>query len=379
MAGYKEGAVNDQNYSWGKGRSRARNNTSISYPNNNQANIYVEGAVRSGDDNCNYYRIADYSTTVQVGQGGVNGTGGSWHSAVGIYNYCNWVGNIGHTYTVNRGSADATCTTWTKYWGGGNANYGTAKNSGELYNDVVVAKIPVTVPPNVSNVKFSRTNDSTLVLSWTNNGTGTATPTANYVDGRTNDGSWTNLHKDSKISSYTWTGRSSNSKYQMRVNSYNSAGQNTHQETGIIYTTPSGPKSLSNAVAILVNGSPELSFNIDKGNTKYPSTKVDFQYSNDNSTWRGSSGASGGVYTVNTTNAVALSAGSMDGTLKSYISNMKNGGKLYIRARVWNADNSLASGFSGGVSVAYNEQPQIYFWVPDGTNIANVRIYVNKP
>lgn len=129
----------------------------------------------------------------------------------------------------------------------------------------------------------------------------------------------------------------------------------------------------------MVNGSPDLSFNIDKGNTRYPSTKVDFQYSNDNSTWRGSGGASGGFYTVNTANSVALSAESMDSTLKSYINNMKNGGKLYVRARVWNADNTLASGFSGEVSVTYNEQPQVYFWVPDGTNVANVRIYVNKP
>ena len=166
----------------------------------------------------------------------------------------------------------------------------------------------------------------------------------------------------------------------MRVGAYNNAGNSSdYGYSNYVYTTPSGPKSLSNAVVVLVNGSPELSFNIDKGNTKYPSAKVDFQYSNDNSTWRGSGGASGGVYTVNTTNAVALSAGSMDDILKSYINNMKNGGKLYIRARVWNADNSLASGFSGGVSVAYSEQPQIYFWVPDGTNIANVRIYANKP
>lgn len=379
MAGYIEGAVNDQTYSFGKGRTRARNNTTISYPNNNQANIYVEGAVRSGDDACNWYRLADFATTVQVGQGGVNGTGGSWHSTVGIYNYCNWVGVIGHTYTVNRGSADTSCTTWTKYWGGGNANYGTAKNSGELYNSVVVAKIPAEIPPVVTNVKFSRTNDATLVLSWTNNGSGLSAPAANYVDGRTNDGSWGNLSKNTLITSYTWSGTSANNKYQMRVNSYNSAGQNTHQETGIIYTTPAAPKSISNAVAVIQNGSQELSFNIDKSNTNYPHENIDFQYSNDNSTWRGSGGTVNAVYRVSALGSAVLPASSMDATLKTYINNMKTGGKLYIRARTLNADQSLASSFTSSLSVAFNERSLIYFWVPDGTNVNNVRIYVNKP
>lgn len=235
-------------------------------------------------------------------------------------------------------------------------------------------------PPVPTNVKLVRNSDSQVTATWTNHGSGQTAEKGNWVDGETNQsGSWINL-SDKKATSYAWTGRTSNSCYRVRVGAYNDAGNaGDHGYSNYVYTTPSGPKSLSNAVVVLVNGSPELSFNIDKGNTKYPSAKVDFQYSNDNSTWRGSGGASGGVYTVNTTNAVALSAGSMDGTLKSYINNMKNGGKLYIRARVWNADNSLASGFSSSIGVAFSEQSRVYIWVPDGTNINNVRVYVNKP
>lgn len=231
-----------------------------------------------------------------------------------------------------------------------------------------------------TNVKLVRNSDSQVTATWTNHGSGQTAEKGNWVDGETNQsGSWINL-SNKKATSYAWTGRTSNSCYRVRVGAYNDAGNaSDHGYSNYVYTTPSGPKSLSNAVVVLVNGSPELSFNIDKGNTKYPSAKVDFQYSNDNSTWRGSGGASGGVYTVNTTNAVALSAGSMDGTLKSYINNMKNGGKLYIRARVWNADNSLASGFSSSIGVAFSEQSRVYIWVPDGTNINNVRVYVNKP
>lgn len=376
-----EGALNKQSYSFGQGWTRAWNNTTISYPNNNQAYIKVEGQVRSGDDGCRYYRLADYGTATQVGIGGVNGTGASWHDGAGVYNYCNWVGYVAHTYTVNRGSSDAGCQTWTKYWGQVVNGRGAAKNSGELYNSITVARIPATKPPVPSNVKLVRNSDSQATATWQHTGSGLSIEKKSFVDGETNQsGNWPNLYNGNKTTSYVWKGLSANSCYRVRIGAENDAGNaGTWGYSNYMYTTPAAPKSISNAIAIINSGTQELSFNIDKGNTRYPSTKVDFQYSNDNSTWRGSGGSTGGVYSVNSSGAVALSAGSMDGTLKSYINNMKNGGKLYIRARVWNADNSLASGFSGSIGVAFSEQSRVYIWVPDGTNVNNVRVYVNKP
>lgn len=235
-------------------------------------------------------------------------------------------------------------------------------------------------PPLPTNVRLVRNSDAQVTATWTNNGSGQSAEKGNYVDGETNQsGQWVSL-STALGSSYVWTGRSANNCYRIRVGAYNDAGNaGDHGYSNYVYTTPAAAKSISNAVAIVSNGQQELSFDIDRSNTRYPSTKVDFQYSNDNSTWRGSGGASGAVYTQNTSGAINLTASSMDGTLKSYINNMKNGGKLYIRARVWNADNSLASGWTGSLGVAFNGQSRIYIWVPDGTNVNNVRVYINKP
>lgn len=347
--------------------------TSVGYPNNNQATVSVQCIFQSCGwahainlatcrVSCNGQNSERANRVDNRGQGAGNWSetvvhSGSWTFARGGGWNCGSSASIRNTSGYENGTSSASCSDY-------------------------INGVPVTKPPVPTNVRLVRNSDAQAIATWSHGGSGTSLEKISYVDGETNQsGNWLNLYSGARTTSYTWNGLSTNSCYRVRIGAENDAGNaGDHGYSNYIYTTPSAPKSLSNATVILTNGSPDLSFNIDKGNTRYPSTKVDFQYSNDNSTWRGSVGTPGGVYTANTTSAVVLSGwSSMDGTLKAYINNMKNGEKLYIRARVWNADNSLASDFSDGVSVAYSEQPQIYFWVPDGTNIANVRIYVNKP
>lgn len=347
--------------------------TTVSYPNNSQANVKVDCIFQS----CNWAHAVNLATCRSSCDGqSQQGSSRVDNRGSGVSNWSETV-VFSRTFTVSRTNQNRTISSSAYIQNVSGYENGA---SSATCTDTINANpdLLYQIPPQVSHLKLTRISDTLLKATWTNNGSNTSAPSANFLDVNVNgDTSWPNK-LNTLATAYTWNGTAANGRYQVRVNSYNKAGQNNYVYSNIVYTTPAGPKSLSNAAVVLVNGSPDLGFNIDKGNTRYPSTKVDFQYSNDNSTWRGSGGASGGVYTVNTTSAIALSAESMDSTLKSYINNMKNGGKLYIRARVWNADNTLASGFSSGVSVTYNEQPQVYFWVPDGTNVANVRIYINK-
>lgn len=238
----------------------------------------------------------------------------------------------------------------------------------------------VTKPPLPTNVKLVRNSDTQLTATWKHNGSGTSAETQSYVDGEINkSGQWDPL-STKLATSYTWTGTSANNCYRIRVGAGNAAGNaGGHGYSDYVYTTPATPRGISNTMAIVTNGQENLSFNVDITNVHFPSTKIDFQYSNDNSTWRGAGGNSGAVYTANTGSAILLEAKSMDNTLKSYINSMKNGGKLYIRARIWNEDNSLFSSWSNSFAVTFAANASIYIWVPDGTNINNIRVYVNKP
>lgn len=346
--------------------------TSVSYPNNTQATVNVQCIFQS----CGWAHAINLRTC----RVSCNGANSEKSSKVDNRSHGsgNWSETVVHSnsWTVNRNSG----------WNCGSSAYinnvsGYENGSSSASCSDWISGIPATKPPVPTNVKLTRNSDSELTATWTHGGSGLSAEKKTFVDGEVNQsGNWTNIYNNTKTTSYRWTGRSPNSCYRVRIGAENDAGNaGDHGYSNYVYTTPAAAKSISNAVAVINSGSQELSFNIDKGNTKYPSTKVDFQYSNDNSTWRGSGGTSGAVYSVNTTGAISLSAGSMDNTLKTYINNMKNGGKLYIRARVWNADNSLASGWTGSLGVAFSEQSRVYIWVPDGTNVNNVRVYVNKP
>lgn len=229
-------------------------------------------------------------------------------------------------------------------------------------------KVNVTkVPPQVSNVKLTRNSDSQLTINWTNNGSGNTAPNHNYVDIKTDDGSWVCIHNGGTKTSHVWTGASKGHKYQARVNSGNSAGHNTHVESNIVYTAPESLKEFSDGRVIVVDTNQNLSVNFDSSNVKYTSNKIEMQYSNDNSVWRGINGTIDSVYTFNNAvgSSLSLTNKEMDSTLKSYISALDDSGKLYLRARIYNTDNSLTSSWSDSTLVKLSKQPMVQFYLPD--------------
>ena len=229
-------------------------------------------------------------------------------------------------------------------------------------------KVNVTkVPPQVSNVKLTRNSDSQLTINWTNNGSGNTAPNHNYVDIKTDDGSWVCIHNGGTKTSHVWTGASKGHKYQARVNSGNSAGHNTHVESNIVYTAPESLKKFSDGRVIVIDTNQNLSVNFDSSNVKYTSNKIEMQYSNDNSVWRGINGTMDSVYTFNNAvgSSLSLTDKEMDSTLKSYISALDDSGKLYLRARIYNTDNSLTSSWSDSTLVKLSKQPMVKFYLPD--------------
>ena len=99
----------------------------------------------------------------------------------------------------------------------------------------------------------------------------------------------------------------------------------------------------------------------------YPSDKVEWQYSTDG----GSSWSS-----TQTANGTTISISSSDSTLNSFIMGMKNNNNCYVRIRIYNYDNSIASDWSTAVKIKVALQPICYVNIPDGAKIK--AIYINK-
>lgn len=221
----------------------------------------------------------------------------------------------------------------------------------------------VTVPPVVTNQK-AVLSGSTVTISWINNGSGTSTPTSNYVDVRVDDEDWKNI-LNKKATSTTYS-VSANHKYEFRVNSYNSAGQSTHQATNTIYTAPVTP-TVVNPVSVILPSAGSFNFSANNSDTLYPSDKVEWQYStNGGSSWSSTQTAIG----------TTISVSSSDSTLNSFIMGMKNNDNCYVRIRIYNYDNSIASSWSTAAKIKVNLQPICYVNIPAGATIK--AIYINK-
>lgn len=264
-----------------------------------------------------------------------------------------------HSYSVGNSTSARTLSV-----SAGGPSWSNFDNSSASTTVNVPATPPsVTVPPIVTNQK-AVLSGSTITITWTNNGSGTSTPTSNYVDVKIDDDDWKNI-LNKKATSTTYAVEA-NHRYQFRVNSYNSAGQSTHQSTNTIYTAPVTP-TVVNPVGVILPSAGSFNFSINDSNTLYPSNKVEWQYStNGGSSWSTTHTASGNV----------ISVSSADSSLNSFIMGMKNNNNCYVRARIYNYDNSIVSNWSNAVKIAVHLQPICYVNIPSGASIK--AIYINK-
>ena len=264
-----------------------------------------------------------------------------------------------HSYSVGNSTSARTLSV-----SAGGPSWSNFDNSSASTTVNVPATPPsVTVPPIVTNQK-AVLSGSTVTITWTNNGSGTSTPTSNYVDVKIDDDDWKNI-LNKKATSTTYAVEA-NHRYQFRVSSYNSAGQSTHQSTNTIYTAPVTP-TVVNPVGVILPSAGSFNFSINDSNTLYPSNKVEWQYStNGGSSWSTTHTASGNV----------ISVSSADSSLNSFIMGMKNNNNCYVRARIYNYDNSIVSNWSNAVKIAVHLQPICYVNIPSGASIK--AIYINK-
>lgn len=264
-----------------------------------------------------------------------------------------------HSYSVGNSTSARTLSV-----SAGGPSWSNFDNSSASTTVNVPATPPsVTVPPIVTNQK-AVLSGSTVTITWTNNGSGTSTPTSNYVDVKIDDDDWKNI-LNKKATSTTYAVEA-NHRYQFRVNSYNSAGQSTNQSTNTIYTAPVTP-TVVNPVGVILPSAGSFNFSINDSNTLYPSNKVEWQYStNGGSSWSTTHTASGNV----------ISVSSADSSLNSFIMGMKNNNNCYVRARIYNYDNSIVSNWSNAVKIAVHLQPICYVNIPSGASIK--AIYINK-
>lgn len=261
--------------------------------------------------------------------------------------------NVGNSTSVRSYAVSAGGPSWSNF------------DNSQASTTVSVPATPpsVTTPPVVTNQK-AVLSGSTVTISWTNNGSGTSTPTGNRVDVRVDGSDWKNI-LNTKATSTTYN-VSANHKYEFRVNSYNSAGQSAHQSTNTIYTAPAAP-TVVNPVGVIFPSAGNFNFSVDNSSTLYPSDKVEWQYStNGGSSWSSTQTANGNVISVSSSNS----------TLNSFIMGLKNNNNCYVRARIYNYNNSIASNWSTAVKIKVALQPICYVNIPDGAKIKAV--YINK-
>lgn len=264
-----------------------------------------------------------------------------------------------HSYNVG----NSTSTRSYRVSAGG-PSWSNFDNSSASTTVSVPATPPSVTTPHVVTNQKAVLSGSTVTISWTNNGSGASNPTSNYVDVKIDNDDWKNI-LNKKATSTTYTVEA-NHRYQFRVNSYNGAGQSAYQSTNTIYTAHVTP-TVVNPVGVIFPSAGSFNFSINDSNTLYPSNKVEWQYStNGGSSWSTTQTATGSV----------ISVSSSDTSLNSFIMGMKNNNNCYVRARIYNYDNSIVSNWSNAVKIAVHLQPICYVNIPSGASIK--AIYINK-
>ena len=259
--------------------------------------------------------------------------------------------------------ASSSARTYTIHAWWDSSGFGYVDNS--YATNTVTIGASVSTPPAVTNVKLTRNSDTSLTGSWTNNGSGTSAVTKNTVDFYAESGGGGGGGGTSARTSQAFTG-AANSRYQFRVSSGNSAGSSATQYSSFVYTTPATP-TVSNARGIIYPSAGSLNFTVDTGATHYPSGKINWQYStNGGSSWSSTYASDSPV----------VSVGSSDSRFNSFIMGLKTNSNCYIRAQCYNADNTLASGWSAAKKIEVKTQPIAYVNLPSGATMKAV--YINK-
>lgn len=277
--------------------------------------------------------------------------------------------NIEFSAGYNCGASSSARTFTIKSWWD-SSGFGYVDSNSATATVTVGAS--VSVPPAVTKVKLTRNSDTQLTGSWTNNGSGTSAVTQNLTDfyketgGGGGGGTWTNQVGGTDIRTNQAFTMSANGKFQFRVSSGNSAGNSATQYSNIVYTTPATP-TISSAVGLIYPSAGSLNFSVDTSAANYPSGKINWQYStNGGSSWSA----------TQTSNGSVVSISSAESTYNSFIMGLKSNSNCYVRAQCYNADNTLASGWSAAKKIEVKTQPIAYVNLPSGATLKG--IYINK-
>lgn len=220
--------------------TRARIRVSGTVINSTTYQLKIEGQTRSGNDACNSNRLAAWGVHVYSGYNTAGGVAGREVETYGKHDYCNWVALSTCTQNFPRQASPYKVTCYVR-------QKTSDMNPGTVSWQATIPAWDIQVPPVVTGVTATIDANNLVTISWTNNGSGQNAPTSNYVDVKIDDGEWTNISKDSLITSTTYQCED-NHKYIFRVNSVNSAGQNTHQASDVIYTKPAVPQHVSGSI-----------------------------------------------------------------------------------------------------------------------------------
>lgn len=242
--------------------TRARIRVSGTVINSTTYQLKIEGQTRSGNDACNSNRLAAWGVHVYSGYNTAGGVAGREVETYGKHDYYNWVALSTCTQNFPRQASPYKVTCYVR-------QKTSDMNPGTVSWQATIPAWDIQVPPVVTGVTATIDANNLVTISWTNNGSGQNAPTSNYVDVKIDDGEWTNISKDSLITSTTYQCED-NHKYIFRVNSVNSAGQNTHQESNIIYTKPAAPQYVSGSI-VKSAGKYHVKINVNFKNVRYPS------------------------------------------------------------------------------------------------------------
>ncbi len=169
-------------------------------------------------------------------------------------------------FTVSRGESAKTVTckaTVSQYYFNGGSSTASV--------NITIPRIPVLKPNPPKNATFSRVSDTQMKATWQGNWDNDAgKPWKQVIVDRrrcqnaTNWGPWQNARVlDWSATNVTLTDAQPNGRYQIAIYARNAAGDSTHVDSQILYTTPAAPKS----VTAVKNSETSITVKIDATNT----------------------------------------------------------------------------------------------------------------
>lgn len=255
----------------------------------------------------------DYSgwvaATVWINGQQVNHTGNSGNKYINNSEVTVLTGDL--TVAKTDGARNITCSA-SIAWNGFHPGTSNASCS------VPVGGINYKKPNPPKNVKWTRVDDTKIKTTWQANYDNNALKPWKQIitdwrssTGGANWGAWSNkatLNWDA--TNYSYTGLKANSRYQFSLYARNQAGDSSHVDSQVIYTTPAAPKS----VTAVKTGDRTVQVTADATNTH--TWSIDFERQVNGGEWETiSTGLVGTKITFTDTNAP--------------------GGTLRYRARCW--------------------------------------------